>query len=234
MTTIGVYDSGIGGLTTAVKLREVLGGYDFFFYADNASMPFGAKTCLEIYNTVTDSMKILRDNSDIQVIACNTASTVVAPSGAFLLVPQTTGLDPEKTLILATPPTLKALGANEKFFNTADTASLATLVEIQASLRYKSRSNLDMKALIEYLDLRLKDFSDISNVVLGCSHYIYVKNLVSYLFPEAVIDDGNDALATEIASMIPNKNGRGKMTFKFSGANECSKYKWIVEKLENR
>ncbi len=234
MTTIGVYDSGIGGLTTAVKLRKALGGYDFFFYADNVSMPFGAKSRSEIFNTVTESMKILRDNSDIQVIACNTASTVVSPSGTFLLAPQTAGLDPEKTLILATPPTLNALKANEKFFNTADTASLATLVEIQASLRYKSRSDLDMKALIEYLDFRLKDFSNITNIVLGCSHYIYVKNLVSYLFPDAVINDGNDALAAEIASKIPHKDGRGKMTFKFSGTNESAKYKWIVEKLENR
>lgn len=98
MSVIGVYDSGIGGLTTLSALRRVLPHLDFCYFADNINSPFGTKTKEEIFRAVNEGVDRLRQMSDLQVIACNTASTVVRPERAFLLTP-VLDTPPENTLV---------------------------------------------------------------------------------------------------------------------------------------
>lgn len=231
--TIGVYDSGIGGLSTLKELIKTLGGHDYFYYADNANMPYGTKEPFDIYKAVRAGLDVLNANSDVQVIACNTASTVTSPASAFLLKPSIDTLQPSTTLILATPATLRALKANERMFNTADTKELATLIEIAASLGYKKQSYGQFDLLREYLYEKLKGYNNVKKVLLGCSHYHYVKHIVKTLFPDAEINDGNNELAALIANKIKVKPGTEKVAFRFSGGNEEKKYRWLLNNLLN-
>lgn len=232
MTTIGVYDSGIGGLTTLAKLLARFEGYNFYYYADNANMPFGTKSSFEIYKTVKEGVKRVADNSDYQVIACNTASTVVRPKSAFLLHPDLSGLRPEKTLVLATPATLDILRANENFFNTANTKELATLIEISASLSFKRRGTPNFDTLNGYIAHKLEKIPTVNTVILGCSHYIYIKRLIELSFPNATIKDGNDTLIKEMSALLPKKEKTNqKVNFDFSGGSEKEKYVWLLEQL---
>jgi len=243
-STIGVYDSGIGGLHTLALLMKKLPAYNYYYLADNARMPFGSKSKEEITDAVSEAIAILETNSDITVIACNTASTVADPKDAFKLKPKLSGLDAKKTLVLATPSTLSQIGANELFFNTAATPDLASLIEIQAALRFKSKTNLDMSPLFDYINFKLLHLTnsnenkkeEISTVVLGCSHYIYLKTLLERLFPFAAIKDGNDVLCDDVCSFISstadlNEKTSPSVKFDFTGISEEKKYKWILEKL---
>ena len=72
MATIGVYDSGIGGLTTLKILLEKFQGNDFFYLADNAQHPFGTKSEKELDAIVTAGIAKLKNHSDFAVLACNT------------------------------------------------------------------------------------------------------------------------------------------------------------------
>lgn len=236
MSVIGVYDSGIGGLTTLSALKSVVCGHDFLYLADTMNMPFGTKSREEIYASVTRGLKILRDNSDVQVIACNTASTVVSPKNAHLLQPQIDGLNPSSTLFLSTPATMKALEIKKKNFVTADTKNLATMVEIMGSLSYKSRDKLR----IEYLDETVKNLlksatknlDEIDTIVIGCSHYVYVKPLLKTYLPKAKILDRNCTLKYEVLKGLTLGDSSGKTTFRFTLGNENEKYAWVLEQLD--
>ena len=235
MSVIGVYDSGIGGLTTLSALRRALPHLDFCYLADNINSPFGTKTKEEIFRAVNEGVDRLRQMSDLQVIACNTASTVVRPERAFLLTP-VLDTPTESTLVLSTPATEKALELNRKGYKTADTKDLATMVEIMGSLSYKSRAEIRLDLIDEHVKNMLvsavKNRDEIKWVSLGCSHYVYVKRLVKKYLKNAEIIDGNTSLIYEILPHAKHLSGEGKTAFHFSGTSEGDKYAWILSQLD--
>ena len=89
MATIGVYDSGIGGLTTLKLLTENFGGNDFLYFADNLAHPFGTKNERELENIVNSGVEKLKNKCDLVVLACNTASTIYKRN-------QTSSANPER------------------------------------------------------------------------------------------------------------------------------------------
>jgi len=74
---IGVFDSGIGGLTVARALMEQLPGYDFVYFGDTARTPYGNKSPETVIEyALEDTEFLLRKGARIVVMACNTASSV--------------------------------------------------------------------------------------------------------------------------------------------------------------
>ncbi len=233
MATIGVYDSGIGGLTTLKILLEKFGGNDFFYLADNASHPFGTKDEKELEKLVSSGIQKLKSHSDIVVIACNTASTVYREKDVFKLLPKMPnicGATAENTLLMATALTAK----NQKIFkNIADTSELASLVEVQAAISSK-KEILDMSATLPYLANRLFKFKGVQNVVLGCSHYPYLKEEISKILGDVRFFDGNDALLKSLEKQVKKEKKSSEITFAFTGGNEEKKYRKILQLLQNQ
>lgn len=204
-TTIGVYDSGIGGLTTLSVLMRRFPACGFCYYADNARMPFGTKSADEVKRAVNTALSKMSGECSRLVLGCNTASVTANPDGVFKLRPRLENFSPATTLVLATPLTLAGLRATEKGFMTADTRELAVLVEITASLKCKSRLRPDMSGLVGYLKEKLPPCG-VERVVLGCSHYIYLAEQIAALYPDVPVCDGNADLLKEIAeSVFPEK-----------------------------
>ena len=76
MGKIGVFDSGIGGLTVLDSLKKVLPKEDYIFYADSIHNPYGEKTDEELRQITSEIVEYLKDRGcKIIVIACNTATT---------------------------------------------------------------------------------------------------------------------------------------------------------------
>ncbi len=239
--TIGVYDSGIGGLTTLALLQTKLPSCGFVYLADTARMPFGSKSRAEIFEAAENAMKLLRSRADAVVFGCNTASVTVRPDGAYKLIPDLDGCTPEKTLVLATPRTLAGLDAARKGFMCADTPELAVLTEIQASLRFKSRTRPDFSELENYLAEKLSPFrGKAEKVLLGCSHYVYVRKEVKRILGDAEYSDGNDVLTDKVRRDImpfsaPEFFASDKklppVSFVFTGCDESAKYLWMLSRL---
>ncbi len=233
MATIGVYDSGIGGLTTLKILLEKFGGNDFFYLADNASHPFGTKTEKELEKVVASGIQKLKNHSDVVVIACNTASTIHKENDAIKLLPKmpsASGANADNTLLLATDFTAK----HQKLFNlVADTNELASLVEVQAAIGCK-RGDLNMSATLPYLAERLFKFKGVENVVLGCSHYPYLKKEISKILGDVRFFDGNDALLKSLEKQVKKEKKSSEITFAFTGGNEEKKYRKILQLLQNQ
>jgi glutamate racemase len=74
---IGVFDSGLGGLTVLGALRAALPAQDFIYFGDNANAPFGTRGADEIYDlTCTGVARLFAEGCDLVILACNTASAV--------------------------------------------------------------------------------------------------------------------------------------------------------------
>ncbi|MBQ9276237.1 MAG: aspartate/glutamate racemase family protein [Clostridia bacterium] len=232
MTTIGICDSGIGGLTTLKILRQNFPFADFYYLADNKNMPYGTKSKDELTGICSNLLKKLKAHSDVQVIACNTASSLLADGDAIkLLPPATCG----KTLVMATPMTVERLKGVGAFQNNdisfSDTPELATLVEVYTSVGVR-KNCLNMRELLPYLANKLFEFKGVENVVLGCSHYLYLKNEISMILGAVNFFDGNSKIVDTLKELLPKERGQGKTTFDFTADDESKKYSAILTMLE--
>jgi len=72
---IGVFDSGLGGLTVLKELLKDLPEYDYLYLGDNARAPYGSKSEETIYNHTKEAMDFLfKKGAKLVIVACNTAS----------------------------------------------------------------------------------------------------------------------------------------------------------------
>jgi glutamate racemase len=74
---IGIFDSGLGGLTVLRAIRQALPEQDFVYFGDNAHAPYGVKSPAEVYNlTIAGVERLFAEGCGLVVLACNTASAV--------------------------------------------------------------------------------------------------------------------------------------------------------------
>ena len=234
MVTIGIYDSGIGGLTTAKVILNKFAGNDLYYLSDNAHHPFGNTDEQTLKKVVADGIKRVRAHSDVVVLACNTASSITDDSDVIKLLPpiKENESDAQDTLVMATARTLNKLSVSSEF-KVANTPELATLIEIQASLG-SARNSINMDELIPYLTERLYQFIGVEQVILGCSHYLYCKRQICEILGNVMFADGNENLCRELSKHAShNPLYAAKITFDFTSQREDKKYKQILHLLLN-
>ena len=234
MAVIGIYDSGIGGLTSAKIILERFGGNDVYYLADNLNHPFVTKDEDALKDIVFEGIKRVRAHSDTVVIACNTASSITEDNDVIKLLPpiEQNAQDADSTLLMATVRTLGKI-QNTGGCKVADTAELATLIEVQAGLNYLKNS-LDMSELLPYLAPRLHKFKGVKKVILGCSHYLFCKPQITKCLGNVEFCDGNERLCASLAERVQSRPDMpAKITFDFTALNEGKKYNAILKMLLN-
>ncbi len=101
---VGVFDSGLGGLTVLDKLEKRLPEVPFVYFGDNAHAPYGVRTADDIFNlTCAATERLWAEGCDLVILACNTASA------AALKRMQETWLPPEKRVLGVFVPLIEAL-----------------------------------------------------------------------------------------------------------------------------
>ncbi len=203
---VGIFDSGVGGLTVANAIRQLLPGEQLIYFGDTAHLPYGDKS----RETVTHySEKIaeylLEQHCKAIVIACNTASAVafdnvlknVAGKALVInvidpVVEYITELNEIKNVgVIGTKGTINSNTYEEKIRKARPeliVSSMATpllVPMIEEGFIFDDISNAIIRS---YLSKR--DIQDIDTLILGCTHYPIIKNQVSkfYNFNVEVID----------------------------------------------
>ncbi len=101
---VGIFDSGLGGLTVLDAAQKRLPDVDFLYFGDNAHAPYGVRTADDIYNLTQSAIHRLWDDGvDLTILACNTASA------AALRRIQEGGLPPGKRVLGVFVPLIEAL-----------------------------------------------------------------------------------------------------------------------------
>lgn len=224
---IGLFDSGVGGLSVLAEIKSLLPAESFIFLADQANIPYGQKTKKQL-NELTERITrfLLTHDIKLLVVACNTAtcyaidhlrSTFSIPIvGVVPAIKPAANLTREgKIAIMATPATSKSAYLKKliKEFAPALDVFRVGCDGLEESVEY-----LKLKEVYRLLDLYLdkvkKTGSDV--IVLGCTHYPFLKEEIKKRISGniRVIDSGR-AIATRVESILKDsasfakENARG-------------------------
>lgn len=225
---IGIFDSGIGGISIWKEIHRLLPNENTIYLADSDNAPYGIKGKETIIDLSTKNTDYLISNQcKLIVVACNTATTnAISVLRKKYDVPFI-GIEPaikpaalnSKTKaigILATKGTL----ASELFNNTASlyASGLKVIEQVGEGLveliEMGKLDSFETKALLKsYLKPMLE--ADIDYLVLGCSHYPYLMPLLLELLPNHVkIIDSGEAVARQTKNVLKSKDLLNLSTFK--------------------
>ncbi|UZR93982.1 glutamate racemase [Chondrinema litorale] len=213
---IGIFDSGVGGLTVWKAVRDLLPNENLIYLADQKNCPYGIKPESEIQQHTENAVKYLLEQScKLIVIACNTATAVAID---YLRENYNTifvGLEPAvkpaalstKTGaigVLATENTLKGnhyLRTVSQYGKNITVNAVAGngLVELIESSQTDSTEMKEL--LVKYLNVI--DYRNIDHIVLGCTHYPFIKNNIQELCGNHIeIIDSSNAVAKQCKNLL--------------------------------
>lgn len=237
---VAFFDSGIGGLTVLNECRKKLPNETFYYYGDNENAPYGNLPPEKIVRFVFSAFEKFQElEVKAAVIACNTATAVCAE-------------------LLREKYTFPIIGAEPAIFTAAQKGGRVFVLTTRAtyeSARFRAlcdraekrfpQASVIPKAcdkLAGEIEKRLLektyDFSSLlppgkpDSVVLGCTHYIYLKEKIGEFY-NAETFDGNFGMAKRLASFLekmPTENMPGKAPVFFLG-NSKDRNKYVFEQM---
>lgn len=233
MGPIGIFDSGIGGVTVLKEILKLLPNENYIYYSDSINNPYGEKTQEQLLNYVNKIIEFfIEKDCKAVVFACNTATALtieeIRKKYKDLII---IGIEPaykmvydydkdKKTLVMATPNTINS----EKFknlYNEYDNhntillpcPNLANLIEEGKTIK-----------IINYLKENLPTNKNIEVVVLGCTHYPLIKNEIKSILGNIIFYDGGKGVAKRLYNLLNEKklisNTKQKITFYDSSNNK--------------
>lgn len=231
---IGIFDSGVGGLTVAHAIKQILPGENLVYFGDTAHLPYGDKSeeAIRSYShRITEFL--LEHNSKVILIACNSAS-----ASAYDYLRETFGkrtiildvIDPvvayvnqkshEKIGVIGTKRTITSGTYEKKIAAVSPEKSLVSLATplfvpmIEEGFIFDDISNAIIRTYLSHNSL-----SGIQSLILGCTHYPIIRNQISkfFNFGVEVVDSGKivsealrDILETNNLLNDTGKKGKDK------------------------
>lgn len=227
---IGIFDSGIGGVTVLREIIKILPNENYIYYSDSKNNPYGDKKVEEIIDRCEEISKFLVEkNCKAIVIACNTASAVASKKlrETYKNIP-IIAIEPaykmvydyaydKNTLVMATKGTIESEKFNVLFnkYNNHKTElleciGLADIIE-----------EGDSKKLKKYLQENIGQYKNkFENIVLGCTHYPLIKKeMMQVLGNNVKFFNGSNRLAIHLKNvleenkLISKTKEKGKVEF---------------------
>lgn len=244
---IGVFDSGIGGLTVLKKIVQILPKEKYIYYADTDNVPYGTKPKEEVKEYINNAVEFLISKEvKAIVVACNTATSIAVKELREKYTIPIIGIEPaakpaiqnrgnKKVLIMATPTTIKeeklkylleSLNAEEN----VDLIAMPKLVEFAENKDFKSNN------VKEYIEQQLQEYNleDYSELVLGCTHFPFFKDILSKVFPkDTQIIDGSTGVANRLKNILEENNllGNNELEIEYYYSGRLAENKEELDKL---
>jgi glutamate racemase len=254
---IGLFDSGIGGMTVLNQALRFLPNENYIFYADTLHVPYGEKTKEEVREYIFNAVDfIAKQGVKALVIACNTATSIAVEDLRQKYDFPILGIEPavkpavqscegkrKKVLVLATNLTLR----EEKFHNLVKSIDHHDIVEslaLPGLVEFAENFEFREEKVVPYLreKLSLFDLKQYGTVVLGCTHFPYFIDSLKEVFPEEVdIISGSIGTAKNLKRILEARNqindGTGDILFLKSGdkvedTETLSNYKKLLTMLD--
>ena len=230
--SIGIFDSGLGGLSVLRHAQIMYPNEQFVYFADQARAPYGDRTRGEVYAFTSDVVDRFRSQGAKGiVIACNTASDVALDAMRRLhsdtpfvgiepaVKPAVATSNSNIVGVLATSRTIEGSRLRALIGRYAGTSTVLTqacpgVVELVEDGLADSPQAAAL--LGEYAAPLLKAGAD--TIVLGCTHYTFVADtLRNVVGPNVTIVDPAEAVARQIERVIPLGATAGGVRFETSG-----------------
>ncbi len=241
MKKIGLFDSGIGGISVLLELKNKFPNEEYIYYADYKNNPYGEKSkeeLISIGKTIID--KLINNGCYIIIIACNTMTLAgleefkkAYPNILFIgtIPPIKEAFDTKSNniLLMATPFTLNSqhvknnislnMNNNQRII-FANTPKLAPLIE-----------TYDYESIYNYLKSVLLEYNNIDLIVLGCTHYSLIKNVIRRIINVEIIDSSMYIYEILNKTIIPNNSKAVKEVVMLNSLDRKESYQEILLKL---
>lgn len=217
---IGVFDSGMGGISVLASLHEYMPNEDLIYFGDSKYNPYGTKTKEEITARCIDICnQFMQDDVKAIVIACNTATSACVPLLREKYPIDIIGMEPalkvacdrgihQKIAVWATELTLQEKKFSNLMQRFQDEHEIIK-VPCPKLVRIVEEEALDNQARVkEALQtyLQASDIQHVNSIVLGCTHFVFYKKMLEEIVPEGVqIIDGNMGTIHHLQDILESK-----------------------------
>lgn len=235
---VGIFDSGIGGLSVLHHALRAIPDAEYVYYADEAHVPYGEKSAKQIKQYIEEIIRFMLEKQvDAIVIACNTATSVATREYRSRFPVPIIGMEPAvkpaaeayadvpgRILVAATPVTI----AGDKLHHLlekVDEDHEVDLIALPQLVRFAENGEFESPEITEYLRKELRGYpvSTYKALVLGCTHFNYFKAHYRQVFPEHIhYVDGNAGTIRQLERKLkesgagPSGNP-GRTEYFFSG-----------------
>ncbi len=217
---IGVFDSGVGGISVLRKIISLMPNENYIYYGDSANAPYGDRSDEDVYELTERVFEtLLSKGAKGIVVACNTATSVAVRRlrSRYPELP-IVGIEPAikpavenheggRVIVMATPVTLR----RPKFEHLMESfRSRAEIIAMPCPriVEFVEGDDGDSPEMMSYLMKKFERFSDhpADAVVLGCTHYPFIADQIQAAAgPQAVLYDGSEGVARELRRRLAEK-----------------------------
>lgn len=253
--SIGIFDSGLGGVTALNVIKKNYKQKDIVFYGDTCHLPYGDKSRKEIIKYSEEIVNYLIDKGvEVIVIACNSATSnaldtlkekydipiigVIDPAIKKLLT-----LGSKKVGVIATETTIKSNKYYDKIKELDENIDVYS-VACPKFVPVIESGKKDGEEIEKLIDLYISQISEkIDTLILGCTHYTIIKDVISRKYPKLTIIDPSIEVSRELENYISNINENGNIEYIISGNVEkfknnlesiFGKDKYFISKVEGK
>lgn len=245
---IGIFDSGVGGLSVAREIRQMFPAERLLYLADTAFCPYGGRPIPEIRErSVAVGRFVVEQGAKVLVVACNTASGAALEALRAALPIPVIGIEPAvkpaaaatrngRVGVLATEATLHTDRFDRLMQSYARGVEVAS-IPCPALVELVERADTAGKHALGVVRETLKPLVEagVDTVVLGCTHYVFLRDLiVDVMGPDVVLIDSGAAVARQVGRVLEERGGlaaggAGEMRFLTTGDAEA--VAGVVERL---
>jgi glutamate racemase len=221
---IGIFDSGVGGLTVYRALHNRLPNEHFIYLGDTARVPYGTKSLATVERYAIENSQFLASRGiKILVVACNTASALALPAirkavgldvvgvigpGARKAVKLTENKKNPKIGVIATEATIQSEAYSQSIKNASETAEIIeSSCPLFVPLAEENWTKEPETFSIAKTYLQKIVEKNVDALVLGCTHYPILREVIQQTVGENVIlIDSGEACAEEVEALLKEKN----------------------------
>jgi len=218
---IGIFDSGVGGLTVLRELSKTLPQEDTIYFGDTARVPYGTKSPDTVirYSQEIAAFLIKRDIK-LLVVACNTASAVALPTLRRILpIPVVGVIEPgakravEATRsgvvgVIGTSGTIRSSAYSRAIKKlNSDISVLARPCPLFVPLAEEGWTDNNVARMTAQLYLKELREANVDTLVLGCTHYPLLKKIIADVMgPEVILVDSAEETSRTVATILQENN----------------------------
>jgi glutamate racemase len=218
---IGIFDSGVGGLTVYRALHERLPNERFVYLGDTARVPYGTKSLATVERYAVENSRFLQAHGiKLLVVACNTASALALPAiRRAVKVPVMGVIEPGsraaveiadggKIGVIATEATVQSHAYAQAIVAMgSDVEVIERACPLFVSLAEEGWANSDVARIVAHDYLSEFKKTPVGALVLGCTHYPILRDVISETVGANVnLIDSGAATARDVETLLENSN----------------------------
>lgn len=223
--TVGLFDSGLGGLTILKHLQSIYPQVDFIYVADYAYNPYGIKDFKVIEKRVQTITTFLEKECDIIIVACNTASihidSIVSKKPLYGVIIPTAEYAIKKSSghigVFATNKTIED-GVYQRLILA--TGLKVTTVKASEFVEIIESNKIDDAKSVEVYKEKLAKLKEVDTIILGCTHFKLIEDWLKKIDPKKLYLTSNTPIENLLNPYIKPSTNLGKTKIYLTKSNQ--------------